>query len=204
MKQASLASSEPDAVYISATQSWFVDSALSLVVRSHADAGRLTPAIKQAIWSVDKDQPILRVATMDQLLARTAADRRFALTLFEIFGIVALALAATGIYGVVSGSVAERVREIGVRSALGASRGSILALILRQGMILTVLGILLGLLGSVATSHVLLTLLFAVTRLDPVTYASVVGLLFVVSGLATFVPAWRAARVDPCITLRSE
>ncbi len=204
VKQASLAASEPDAVYISATQSWFVDSALSLVVRSHADAGRLTPAIKQAIWSVDKDQPILRVATMDQLLARTAADRRFALTLFEIFGIVALALAATGIYGVVSGSVAERVKEIGVRSALGASRGSILALILRQGMILTVLGILLGLLGSVAASHVLLTLLFAVTRLDPVTYASVVVLLFVVSGLASFVPAWRAARVDPCITLRSE
>ena len=168
------------------------------------DAGRLAPAVKQAIWSVDKDQPIVRVATMDQLLARTAADRRFALTLFEIFGIVALALAATGIYGVLSGSVAERVSEIGVRSALGASRGSILALILRQGMILTVLGILLGLLGSVATSHVLLTLLFAVTRLDPVTYASVVGLLFVVSGIATFVPAWRAARVDPCITLRSE
>ena len=91
-----------------------------------------------------------------------------------------------------------------MRSALGASRGSILALVVRQGMTLTVLGILLGLLGSVAASHVLVTLLFAVSRLDPVTYASVVGLLFVVSGLASFVPAWRAARVDPCITLRSE
>ena len=136
VKQASLAASEPDAVYIPAMQSWFVDSALSLVVRSHADPGRLTPAIKQAVWSVDKDQPILRVATMDRLLARTAADRRFALTLFEIFGIVALALAATGIYGVVSGSVAERVKEIGLRSALGASRSSILALILRQGIFL--------------------------------------------------------------------
>ena len=204
VKQASLAASEPDAVYMTATQSWFVDSALSLVVRSHADAGSLVPAVKQAIWSVDKDQPILRVATMDQLLARTAADRRFALTLFEVFGIVALALAGTGIYGVVSGGVAERLREIGVRSALGATRGSILTLIVRQGMTLTVLGILLGLLGSMAASRVLLTLLFAVTPLDPLTYVSVVGLLFVVSGIASFLPAWRAARVDPCITLRSE
>jgi putative ABC transport system permease protein len=204
IKQASLAASQPDAVYITPAQSWFVDSALSLVVRASADRRTMTPAIKQAVWSIDKDQPIVRVATMDELVARTAADRRFALILFELFGIVALALAATGIYGVVSGGVAERVKEIGVRAALGASRRSIQGLILRQGMVLTAAGLVLGLAGSVAAGRVLLTLLFGITPLDPLTYASVTALLLTVSAVACWLPAWRAARVDPCTALRSE
>jgi len=204
IKQASLAASQPDAVYITPTQSWFVDSALSLVVRSTADTRTMTPIIKQAVWSIDKDQPIVRIATMDALVARTAADRRFALILFELFGIVALALAATGIYGVVSGGVAERVKEIGVRAALGASRRSIQGLILRQGMALTAAGLVLGLAGSLAAGRVLLTLLFEITPLDPLTYASVTTLLVAVSAIACWLPAWRAARVDPCIALRSE
>jgi len=141
---------------------------------------------------------------MDALVARTAADRRFALILFELFGIVALALAATGIYGVVSGGVAERVKEIGVRAALGASRRSIQGLILRQGMALTAAGLVLGLAGSLAAGRVLLTLLFEITPLDPLTYASVTTLLVAVSAIACWLPAWRAARVDPCIALRSE
>ena len=162
------------------------------------------PAIKNAIWSVDKEQPIVRVASMDSLLAASAAERRFALVLFEAFALVALALAATGIYGVLSGSVAERTREIGVRSALGASRADILALVVGQGMTLAGLGALIGLGGAVAASGALVTLLFGVSRLDPTTYAGVVALLLAVSGMACALPAWRAARVDPSITLRAE
>src|SRR5882672_9051426 len=118
---------------------------MSLVVRAQGDVATLAPAIRRAIWAVDKDQPIIRVATMERLLAATATERQFALILFEAFALVALVLAVIGIYGVLSGSVTERMREIGVRSALGASRADILALILRQGMTLTGIGAVLGL-----------------------------------------------------------
>ena len=165
---------------------------------------QITRDIRRAIWSVDKDQPIVRVATLDALVAASAAERRFALTLFEAFALVALVLAATGIYGVLAGSVAERTREIGVRSALGASRGDIVALVLGQGLSLTIVGIAIGLTAAAAASNALVTLLFGVSRLDPITYVGVVALLLGVSGIACWVPAWRAARVDPSITLRAE
>ena len=141
---------------------------------------------------------------MDALVAASEAERRFALIVFEVFALVALVLAATGIYGVLSGSVTERLREIGVRSALGASRSDILALVIRQAMTLTGLGVVIGLAGAVAASRALMTLLFGISRLDPITYVGVIALLGIVSGLACFAPAWRAARVDPTIALRME
>ncbi|HVG35450.1 MAG TPA: ABC transporter permease [Pyrinomonadaceae bacterium] len=205
VKQTSLVMSQSDAVYITNTQ-WqlFADKARWLAVRSRGDAATLAPAIRQAIWSVDKDQPVVRVSTMDELLAASAAERRFALILFETFGIVALVLAATGIYGVLSGSVTERTREIGVRLALGATRRNILALVFRQGMTLTGLGIALGLGGAVAASQAIITLLYGISPLDPIAYLGVVALLVGVSVIACWMPAWRAARVDPSITLRAE
>ena len=204
VKQMSLALTDSDAVYLNATQSWFADHTMSLVVRARGDAASLAPAIRQAIWSVDKDQPIVRVATMNDLLAASAAERRFALILFETFALAALVLAAAGIYGVLAGSVAERTREIGVRSALGASRGNILALVVREGMRLTGLGVAIGLAGAAAASQAIAAMLFGVSRLDPVTYLGVIGLLAGVSMIACAVPAWRAARVDPASTLRAE
>jgi hypothetical protein len=204
VKQASLAASQADAFYTTPEQWRFADNQRSLVVRARGDAAALAPAIRKAVWSVDKDQPITRVATMDDLLARSAAERRFALILLEIFGLVALALAATGIYGVLSGSVAERVREIGVRLALGASRNQILGLVLRQGMTLTGLGAVIGLGGAVAATRAILTLLFGVSQLDPMTYLGVIALLLGMAMIACWIPAWRAARLDPAITLRAE
>lgn len=204
VKQASLALSESDAFYTSTPQWSWVDSVQSLVIRTRGDAAALAPAVRKAIWSVDKDQPIVRVATMNNLLAKSEAERHFVLILFEAFGLVALALAATGIYGVLSGSVTERMREIGVRAALGATPGSILTLVVRQGMTLTGLGVVIGLCGAVVASRALITLLFGVSRLDPVTYLGVILLLGGVSVVACGVPAWRAAQVDPSITLRAE
>jgi ABC-type antimicrobial peptide transport system permease subunit len=126
------------------------------------------------------------------------------LILFESFGLISLLLAAAGIYGVLASSVTERTREIGVRSALGASRGAILALIIHQGMAFTGIGIALGLLGAAAASQSFAALLFGVSRLDPITYLGAIGLLGVVSAIASGVPAWRAARVDPMVALRYE
>jgi putative ABC transport system permease protein len=177
---------------------------MSLVVRTHGDATALVPALRQAIWSVDRDQPIVRVTMMDDLLAGTVAGRRFALILLQAFALTALILAAAGIYGVLAGSVAERSREIGVRSALGASRGSIFGLVLSEGMLLTGFGIALGLAGAFAASQALATLLFGISPLDPLTYMGVIALMTGVSAIACWTPAWRAVRLDPATTLRAE
>ena len=204
VKQTSLATEKADAVYVSVPQWHWVDRVMSFVIRTRGDAAALAPAVREAIWSVDRNQAIVRVATMDSLLMKSEADRRFALILFESFGLIALMLAAIGIYGVLSGSVSERTREIGVRAALGASRADILRLVARQGLTLTGLGTVVGLIGAVFSSEAIVTLLFGVSRLDPVTYAGVAALLLTVSGVASAIPAWRAARVDPAITLRAE
>ena len=204
VKQQSLAVGDEDAFYVSTAQWPGADNVQSLVVRARGDASVLAPAICNAIWSVDKDQPIVRVATMDNLLAESEAERRFVLILFESFALVGLILAATGIYGVLSGSVTERTREIGVRSALGASRGNILGLVMRQGMAFTTLGVLIGLVGALAASQVLAALLFGVSRLDVTTYIAVIAILLGVSGLACFLPALRAASVNPVDALRAE
>lgn len=204
VKQNSLALDEPNAVYLTEAQSWFADDTMTVVVRAHGDAAALAPEVENAIWSVEKDQALVRVATMNDLMAAGAATRRFVLILFEAFALVALLLAATGIYGVLSGSVAERTREIGVRAALGASRQNILGLVLRQGLKMAVVGAVLGLGAAVAWSQALASLLFGVSRLDPLTYLAVAALLLAVAAAACAIPAARAVGVNPVEALRSE
>jgi len=204
VKQNSLALDEPNAVYLTEAQSWFADDTMSVVVRARGDPAALAPAVENAIWSIDKDQALVRVATMDSLLQAGASTRRFVLVLFEAFALMALLLAATGIYGVLSGSVAERTCEIGVRAALGASRRDILGLVMRQGMKMAALGAVLGLCGAAASSDALASLLFGVSRLDPLTYLVVTALLLAVAGAACAIPAARAVAVDPVEALRAE
>jgi putative ABC transport system permease protein len=204
VKQPSLASEASEAFYVAMGHWWWVDNVQTLVVRTTGDAVAQVPSIKRAIWSVDRNQPIERIMTMDGLIALSAAQRRFAFVIIESFAFAALVLAAVGIYGVLSGSVSERMREIGVRSALGASRRSILTLVVRQGLGLTAMGVALGVGGAFVASQAIVSLMFGVSRVDPVTYAGVIALLVGVSLLACWIPAWRAARVDPAITLRAE
>jgi len=205
VRQRSLAVRPADAVYITNEQ-WaqFADLARWLVVRAGGDAVALTPSIRAAIASVDKDQPVLRIATMDQRVSASAAQRQFTLMLFEAFGVVALILAAVGTYGLLSGTVSERVREIAVRTALGATRISVLGLVLRQGMSLTIAGIVIGLAGAAIASRFLETMLFGVSRLDALTYVGVVVLLATTSAVACWLPARRAARLDPNVVLRAD
>jgi putative ABC transport system permease protein len=204
VKQASLAASQTDSVYTTPAHWHFTDDTMSLVVRARGDAATLAPSIRRAVWSVDKDQPITRVATLDSLLAATAAARRFALTLFEAFGLVALVLAAVGIYGVLSGSVTERTREIGIRIALGAQLRDVFRLVLGQGLRLTLIGVAIGVAGAFAVTRLMTSLLFGVSATDPVTFIGGSLLLTIVALVACYVPARRATRVDPRIALRYE
>src|SRR5205807_8160247 len=192
VKQRSLALSDAGAVYHTTGQGRWVDPVQSLVVRGHGDATSLAAAIRQAVWSVDKDQPVVRIATMETLLAASEAERRFALSIFEAFALASLMLAAAGIYGVLSGSVAERTREIGVRAALGASRATILRMVFRQGLGLTAVGLAIGLAAAVMTTKAIVPMLFGISRIDPVTYSGVIAALTAVSIVACGVPALRA------------
>jgi ABC-type antimicrobial peptide transport system permease subunit len=204
VRQVSLAADEPDAFYTTEAQWMFADSPMSLVIRTKGNAADLAKPVQAAVWSVDKDMPITRVATMESLVEQSASQRQFALVLFEAFGLVALVLAAAGIYGVLAGAVTERIREIGVRSALGASRGDIVGMILRQGLSLTGAGVAVGAALALAFMRVINDMLFGVTASDPVTYVGVALVLSAVALAACLVPAWRAARVDPATTLRAE
>ena len=202
VKQMSLALSRSDAVYTTIVQWHWVEATMSLVVRARGTAAALAPDIRKAIWSVDKDLPIDRVETMDDLIAASAAERQFTLILFEAFGIVALALAAVGIYGVLSGSVTERTREIGIRLALGASPRSILSLIVLRGMKLTAFGVVIGLGAALVATQAIASQLFGISSLDVITYFAVTMILAAIGALACWIPARRASRVDPMQALR--
>ena len=205
VRQVSLAIDPPDAVYVTNEQ-WtqFADQARWLVVRGRSDPIALLPAIRAAIESVDRRQPIVRVATMDERVSASAAARRFALVLFQAFGLVSLLLASVGTYGLLSGSVTRRLREIAVRAVLGADRRSLIELVLREGLALTVIGSAIGLALAILASRFLETMLFGVSRLDAVTYIGVVTLLALTSAVACWMPAWRASRLDPNAILRAD
>jgi putative ABC transport system permease protein len=204
VKHYSLAVGAPNAFYVANGQWDWVDNAETLVVRARTDATALVPALKRAVWSVSHDVPILRVETMDGYIAASAGQRRFALMAIEVFAIAALLLAAVGLYGVISASVSERMREIGIRSALGAAPGAVVRSVVARALTLTVSGAAIGLAGAYAASRLLATMLFDTSRADPVTYAGVVGLLTAVAVVAAWAPARRAAGVDPTIALRAD
>jgi len=204
VKQTSLAVASPDAFYVTMGQWNWVDSVQWLAVRTRGDPKTAVPAIKQAIWSVDANVPLARIAGMADRLAASEAQRTFALWIFSAFGLTALLLVGVGVYGVAEGLVTERTREIGVRAALGAAPGRLALLVVRQGLSLTAVGIVIGIAAAVGATQGLTSLLFGVAPVDLPTYAAALALLTAVSLVACYGPAWRAARVDPSITLRAE
>jgi putative ABC transport system permease protein len=177
---------------------------MNLVVRTKGDPLSLVGAVRKEVQALDPDQPIAGVKKMSDWVDSSVAAPRYRTTLLTLFAALAMILAATGIYGVMSYSVAQRTHEIGVRMALGARQFDVLKMVVRQGMVLTLVGVALGLAGAFALTRVMSTLLFGVTEKDPITFGVVAALLIAVAFIACFVPARRATKVDPLVALRYE
>jgi len=177
---------------------------LSWAVRSANDPSALSTAIQREILAVDGQLPVSKIRTMDQVVSESTARQNFNMLLLSIFAGMALLLAAIGIYGLMSYTVEQRTQEIGIRMALGAGRGDMLKLIVRQGMLLSGIGVAVGLAAAFGLARVLSSLLFGVKATDPLTYATVAVVLFSVALFACYVPARRATKIDPLIALRYE
>jgi putative ABC transport system permease protein len=178
---------------------------MSLVVRtSAADPLSLSATVRAAIQSLDNNQPVYDVFTLRQIVGDSMAQRRFSMLLMGLFAAVALALAAVGIYGVMSYSVSQRTHEIGIRIALGAQTSDVLRLVIGQGMMLTLIGVAIGLAAALALTRLLETLLFGISATDWLTFTEIAALLTAVALLACYLPARRASQLDPMIALRQE
>jgi putative ABC transport system permease protein len=175
-----------------------------LVIRAKADPTSLIAAVREQVRAMDPDQPISGISTMDQLLWRATAQRRFNFTLMGLFAALALTLALIGIYGVMSYLVAHGTREIGIRLALGAQSTDVIKLILGKGALLSIIGVLIGSAGALALTRMMETLLFGVSPTDPVTFITVAAILIGIAMLACYIPARRATRVDPIVALKYE
>jgi putative ABC transport system permease protein len=181
------------------------ERSMALVVRAASDEPvSVASSLRSAVQQVDKDQPISNIMTMEQLLAESVAQRRFNMLLLVIFSVVALVLAAVGIFGVMNYSVSQRTHEIGIRMALGAEAGDVLRMVVGQGMALVLVGVGVGVASAFIMTRSMSNLLFGVSATDPVTFAGVSLLLTVIALLACYIPARRATRVDPMVALRYE
>jgi len=189
-------------MYVTTDQSPQTDE--SILVRGQTNSTLLQRSIRDAIHGVNKDQVVNSMKTLEQIKVDSVAGERFRTILMGIFAAVALLLAAIGLYGVISYSVVQRTREIGIRTALGADPGNIRALVLRSAMTLTVLGLLIGVGCALGLAQFLSSMLFNTEKYDPATLASVAALLALVSLLACLIPARRAMKVNPIVALRYE
>jgi putative ABC transport system permease protein len=176
----------------------------AILVRASGDPMNLVGGVREQIRSLDRDQPIVKLGRLQTLVEEALQQSRFGTLLLSLFAGVAMLMASVGIYGLVSYSVAQRTREVGIRLALGAGTGDVLRLVLRQGMTLVGLGIVIGLVIAFALARFLGSLLFEVKASDPVTFASVAGLLALVALVACYFPARRATHVEPTVALRYE
>ena len=175
-----------------------------IAIRSDVDPRSLVKAVRDAVLAVDPEQPVFDVKTMDERIADATSGTRFNATLLGFFGFVALALAAVGVYGVIAYSVAERTHEIGIRVALGASRGDVAGMVMSQGMAMTAVGLVVGLAGAWFVTRYMTSLLYGIAPRDPATFGVAAGMLGVVALAACYLPARRAMGVDPMVALRHE
>jgi putative ABC transport system permease protein len=177
---------------------------MTVILKAAGDPNQLIAAVRQQVRSIDPDQPIYSIRTMDDIRAESVAPERLNLTLLSIFAGIALILAIVGIYGVMSYSVTQRTHEIGIRMAIGAQPRDVFRMVLRQGMMLALIGVGFGLIGAFGLTRLMATMLFGVEPTDPATFAAIAALLTVVALVACYVPGRRATKVDPVVSLRYE
>jgi len=182
----------------------FPTPVLRMALRSNGDPLALLPSVRERIWQLDSDVPISNIRTMESIAANSTAQGRFLTTLLVLFAGLALILASMGLYGVLAYFVSQRSREVGIRMALGATSNNVVGAVVRRGMILTGIGTLLGIGGSIALSSLIASSLYEIGATDPATYIVVIALLLMVALAACLLPARRAVRVDPVVALRSE
>jgi putative ABC transport system permease protein len=173
----------------------------ALVVRTNVDPLSLAATVRRTVWEIDKDQPVSDISSMEQIVSESVARQRFSMLLLGVFAGLALILAAVGIYGVMSYSVAQRTHEIGIRIALGAQRSDVLKLAIGQGLRLVITGVAIGLAAAFVLTRVMSSLLFGVSATDPTTFAAISIMLGSVALLASYIPALRATKVDPMVAL---
>src|SRR5437764_8244557 len=195
---------ESSQLYIPERQWRNADNIVAVVVRTQGDPASVAGAVRAAAQAVDPSQPISALASMEQVVGTSMAQRRLALLPFGAFAIVALVLAVAGIYGVLAGAVTERTREIGVRAALGATPAAILVMVLVQGARLAAIGVAIGLAGALTLGRFLQSLLFGIDAADPVTLLAVAAVLIGVAIAACLLPALRAVGIDPMAALRAD
>jgi putative ABC transport system permease protein len=177
---------------------------MTLVIRTGGNPLNLAPSIRQAVAGIDKDQPVVDISSMESLLSASLAKARFSTLMLGVFAGVALLLAVIGVYGVVAYSVAERTREIGIRVALGALQKDVVQMVLRQGLLLAAAGAGFGVVAALGMTRLMVSLLFGTSAGDPATFVCVTCLLIAVALSACYIPARRAARIDPMVALRYE
>lgn len=189
-------------IYGSLAQNPFIFT--TLVVRTKGDPMKMANEVRKAVWSVDKDQPVWKVRSLESMLTVSKSPRRFVMFMLSGYAALALLLASVGIFGVMSYLVGQRTAEIGIRMALGAQPRHVLGSFLRQGLSMTVVGVVAGVVGALGLTRYLRSQLFAIKATEPSVYAAVAGLLVLVAAAACFIPARRAMKVDPTVALRSE
>jgi putative ABC transport system permease protein len=199
-KQSDIGTQTKPAMYLPHLQS--PTPLMSLVVSTTSEPTALNMAVRNQISGVDKDVPVSNVSTMEQVVATSIAPRSFNMVLLTIFAVVALLLAAVGIYGVMSYSVTQRTHELGLRMALGARPSDVLKLVIKQGMMLALIGVAIGLIGAFVLMRLMSSLLYGIDASDPTTFGLIAGLLTLVALAACYFPARRATKVDPMIALR--
>ena len=202
VKSAGLQANTEPTYYVPATQAPLHD--MSLMVRTSTEPTSIVPALRQSVWSIDPNQPISRVDTMEQIVSDSIAQPRLNMTLMALFGALSMILAAIGIYGLLSYTVTQRTQEMGIRMALGAQIGDVLRLVLKQGMALAIIGQAIGIVGALALTRLIRGLLFGVTPTDFTIFIGVVSVLTIIALLACYLPARRATKVDPLKALRYE